>query len=105
MQSSLGCPFIRHIFFILIMNIFDLLFEYSNNIRIFILLYKLPIFAQNSKKIQKKKSKLGRHNRISELGLICTQKGQQINKLDFSMFLVFLLNFFFESLHFLWFIK
>jgi hypothetical protein len=32
---------------------------------------------------------LGRNNRISELGLICTQKGQQINKLDFSMFLVF----------------
>jgi hypothetical protein len=35
------------------MNIFDLLFEYSNNIRIFILLNKLPILAQNSKKIQK----------------------------------------------------
>jgi hypothetical protein len=37
---ALGCPFIRHIFFIRIMNIFDLLFEYSNNIRIFILLNK-----------------------------------------------------------------
>jgi hypothetical protein len=74
-SSEVGCPFIRHIFLIRIMNIFDLLFEYTNNIRIFILLNKLP--------------KLGRNNRISELGLICTQKGQQINKLDFSMFLVF----------------
>jgi hypothetical protein len=35
------------------MNIFDLLFEYSNNIPIFILLNKLPILAQKSKKIQK----------------------------------------------------
>jgi hypothetical protein len=87
------------------MNIFDLLFEYSNNIWIFILLNKLPILAQNSKKIQKKISKLGRNNRISELGLICTQKGQQINKLDFSMFLVFFLEKLFKSLHFLWFIK
>jgi hypothetical protein len=40
LSCSLGCPFIRHIFFIRIMNIFDLLFEYSNNIRIFILLNK-----------------------------------------------------------------
>jgi hypothetical protein len=77
-RYMVGCPFIRHIFFIRIMNIFDLFFEYSNNIRIFILLNKLPILAQNSKK-----SKLGRNNRISELGLICNQKGQQINKLDF----------------------
>jgi hypothetical protein len=38
--TLLGCPFIRHIFFIRIMNIFDLLFEYSNNIQIFILLNK-----------------------------------------------------------------
>jgi hypothetical protein len=37
---------------------------------------------------------LGRNNRISELGLICTQKGQQINKLDFSMFLVFFWKFY-----------
>jgi hypothetical protein len=36
---TLGCPFIRHILFIRIMNIFDLLFEYSNNIRIFIRTY------------------------------------------------------------------
>jgi hypothetical protein len=43
---------------------------------------------------------LGRNNRILELGLICTQKGQQINKLDFSMFLVFFLEKLFESLHF-----
>jgi hypothetical protein len=98
----LGCPFIRHIFFIRIMNIFDLLFEYSNNIRIFILLYKLPTleFSPKFQKNPKKKSKLGRNNRISELGLICTQKGQQIYKLDVSMFLVFFL----EKL-FLWFIK
>jgi hypothetical protein len=34
---------ICHIFFIRIMNNFGLLFEYSNNIRIFILLNKLPI--------------------------------------------------------------
>jgi hypothetical protein len=90
------------------MNIFDLLFEYSNNNRIFILLNKLPILAQNSKKFQKiqiNNSKLGRNNRISELGLICTQKGQQINKLDFSMFLEFFLEKLFESLHLLWFIK
>jgi hypothetical protein len=52
-KQKVGCPFIRHIFFIRIMNIFDLLFEYSNNIRIFILLNKLPILAQKSKKIQK----------------------------------------------------
>jgi hypothetical protein len=32
------------------MNIFDLLLEYSNNIRIFILLNKLPILAKNLKK-------------------------------------------------------
>jgi hypothetical protein len=50
MHMAVGCPFIRHIFFIRIMNIFDLLFEYSNNIRIFILLKKLAILAQNSKK-------------------------------------------------------
>jgi hypothetical protein len=31
------------------MNIFDLLFEYWNNIGILILLYKLPILAQNLK--------------------------------------------------------
>jgi hypothetical protein len=43
------------------MNNFGLLFEYSNNIRIFILLNKLPILA----KISKKESKLGRNNRIS----------------------------------------
>jgi hypothetical protein len=46
---------------------------------------------------------MGRNNRISELGLIWTQKGQQITKLDFSMFLVFLVFFLeklSESLHF-----
>jgi hypothetical protein len=32
------------------MNNFGLLFEYSNNIRIFILHNKLPILAQNFKK-------------------------------------------------------
>jgi hypothetical protein len=32
--------------------------------------------------------------------LICTQKGQQIIKLDFSMFLVFFWEKLFESLHF-----
>jgi hypothetical protein len=42
---SLGCPFIRHICVIQIMNNFGLLFEYSNNIRIFILLCKLLIFS------------------------------------------------------------
>jgi hypothetical protein len=85
MIRRLGCPFIRHIIFIRIMNIFDLLFEYSNNIRIFILLNKYRFKPKNSKKIKKsqKKSKLGRNNRISELGLICTQKGQQITKFDF----------------------
>jgi hypothetical protein len=84
------------------MNILDLLFEYSNNIRIFILLNKKPILAKNFKKFQKipKKSLLGRNNRISELGLICTQKGQQITKLDCSMFLVFFLEKLSESLHF-----
>jgi hypothetical protein len=51
-SRGLGCPFIRDIFFIRIMNNFGLLFEYSNNIRIFILLHKLPILAQNFKKIQ-----------------------------------------------------
>jgi hypothetical protein len=35
------------------MNNFGLLFEYSNNIRIFILLNKLPILAQNFEKIKK----------------------------------------------------
>jgi hypothetical protein len=45
--NGVGWAIIRHIFFIRIMNIFDLLFEYSNNIRIFILLNKLPILAQN----------------------------------------------------------
>jgi hypothetical protein len=59
-----GCPFIRHIFFIRIMNIFDLLFEYSNNIRIFILLNKLPILAQISKKIQKSKNIWSKNIRI-----------------------------------------
>jgi hypothetical protein len=59
-----------------------------------------PKFQKKTKKT-KKKSKLGRNNRISELGLICTQKGQQINKFDFSMFLVFFLEKLFESLHFL----
>jgi hypothetical protein len=34
------------------MNMFDLLFEYSNNIRIFMLLNKLPILAQNLQKNQ-----------------------------------------------------
>jgi hypothetical protein len=56
-------------FFIRIVNNFGLLFEYLNNIRIFILINKLPILAQNFKKIQKKpfffKSKLRRNNRIS----------------------------------------
>jgi hypothetical protein len=37
--------------------------------------------------------------------LICTQKGQQINKLVFLMFLVFFWEKLFESLHFFWFIK
>jgi hypothetical protein len=40
-------------FFIRIMNNFGLLFEYLNNIRIFILLNKLRILAQNFKKIKK----------------------------------------------------
>jgi hypothetical protein len=57
-MTWLGCPFIRHIFFIRIMNIFDLLFEYSNNIRIFILLNKLPILAQNSQKNPKNPKKI-----------------------------------------------
>jgi hypothetical protein len=57
------------------MNNFLLLFEYSINIPIFILLNKLPILA----KISTKKSKL-RRNLV--LGLICTQK-EQITKLDF----------------------
>jgi hypothetical protein len=35
------------------MNIIDLLFEYSNNIRIFILLNKKSILAQKFKKNQK----------------------------------------------------
>jgi hypothetical protein len=47
LNSEVGCPFIRHIFFIRIMNNFGLLFEFSNNIRIFILLNKLPILAPN----------------------------------------------------------
>jgi hypothetical protein len=38
------------------MNIFDLLFEYLNNIRIFILLNKLPILAQNLKNLKTPKS-------------------------------------------------
>jgi hypothetical protein len=61
------------------MNNFGILFEYSNNIRIFILLNKLLILAKISKK---------NHNcvEITEnlvLGLICTQMCQQITKLDF----------------------
>jgi hypothetical protein len=43
------------------MNIFDLLFEYSNIIQIFILLNKLPILAENLKNLKnlKKKIKVG----------------------------------------------
>jgi hypothetical protein len=44
----LGWANIRHILFIRIMNNFGLLFEYSNNIPIFILLNKLPILAKIS---------------------------------------------------------
>jgi hypothetical protein len=40
------------------MNKFGLLFEYSNNIRILILLNKLPILDQNFKKIKKIKKNL-----------------------------------------------
>jgi hypothetical protein len=68
-------------FFIRIMNNFGLLFEYSNNIRIFILLNKLPILAQNFKK-----KKMVEITEYHVLGLFCTQKGQQISKLDFGMF-------------------
>jgi hypothetical protein len=50
--SAVGWANIRHILFIRIMNNFGLLFEYSNNIRIFILLNKLPILAKISKKIK-----------------------------------------------------
>jgi hypothetical protein len=60
------------------MNNFGLLFEYSNNIGIFILLNILPILAKISKKNQN-------FVEITEhfvLGLICTQKGQQITKWD-----------------------
>jgi hypothetical protein len=93
---KVGCPFIRHIFFIRIMNNFGLLF---------ILLNKWPILSPKFQKIQKNPNWV----EITEyhvLGLICTtQKGQQINKLDFSMFLVFFLEKLFESLHFLWFTK
>jgi hypothetical protein len=81
------------------MNNFGLLFEYSNNIRIFILLNKLPILAQNFKK-NPKKSKLCDYH---VLGLICTQivsKGQQITKLVLSMLLVFFLKNLSESLQF-----
>jgi hypothetical protein len=65
------------------MNNFGLLFEYSNNIRIFILLNKLPILAKISKK---KKSKLPRNNRkfCFRVNLhSLAQMGQQITKLDF----------------------
>jgi hypothetical protein len=48
----------KHIFFIRIMNNFGLLFEYSNNIRILILLNKLPILAQNLKKNPKNPKKI-----------------------------------------------
>jgi hypothetical protein len=44
-------------FFIRIMNIFDLLFEYSNNIRIFILPNKLQILAQNLLNLQNLQNK------------------------------------------------
>jgi hypothetical protein len=77
------------------MNNFGLLFKYSNNIRIFILLNKLPILAQN-KKIQKIQNCV----EITEyhvLGLICTQKGQQITKLVLSMFLIHFLEKFWPS--------
>jgi hypothetical protein len=59
------------------MNNFGLLFEYSNNIGIFILLNKLPILAQHFKK----RPKIPNWVEITEyyvLGLICTQK---VNKL------------------------
>jgi hypothetical protein len=64
------------------MNNFGLLFEYSNNTRIFILLNKLTISPQNFKKI-KKNQKWVEIQEYHVLGLICTQKGQQIRKLDF----------------------
>jgi hypothetical protein len=59
--DDLGWANIRHIFFIRIMNLFELLFEYSNNIQIFILLNKLPIIAQNLKNLRnlQKKIKVG----------------------------------------------
>jgi hypothetical protein len=62
------------------MNNFGLLFEYSNNIRIFISLNKLPILPKLSKK-SKKSKKNPNWVEIPEYhvkGLICPQKGQQI---------------------------
>jgi hypothetical protein len=69
-------------FFIGIMNNFRLLFEYSNNIRIFILLNKLPILAQNFKK-SKKNPNCVEITEYHVLVLFCTQKGQQITTLYF----------------------
>jgi hypothetical protein len=67
-----GWANIRHILFIRIMNNFGLLFEYSNNIQIFILLNKLPILAKISKisKISKNCVEITEH---LVLGLICTE--------------------------------
>jgi hypothetical protein len=57
------------------MNNLGLLFEYSNNIRIFILLKKRLILAQNIKK-SKKNPNWVEITEYHVLGLICTQRGQ-----------------------------
>jgi hypothetical protein len=59
------------------MNLFGLCFEYLNNIGIFILLNKLSILAQTSKKNQNCVERP--ENSVSRL--ICIQNGQQITKL------------------------
>jgi hypothetical protein len=58
------------------MNNFGLLFEYLNNIRIFILLNKLPILAQKSKK-------LGRNIQISCFTVDLHSKGSTNYKIGF----------------------
>jgi hypothetical protein len=85
-------------FFIRIMNNFGLLFEYLNIIQILILHTKLPILAQ-----KKKLPKILNCVEITEyhvLGLICTQKSQQITKLVLSMFLVIFLEKMSQCFHF-----
>jgi hypothetical protein len=66
-------------FFFRILNNIRLLFEYSNNIRIFILLNKLLILGFSPK--FQKKSNWVEITEYNVLGLICTQKSQQITKL------------------------